>query len=36
MLTPQQITEQYASKGYKIYAGIDYGTGEGANPHSPS
>lgn len=32
MLTPQQITEQYAKRGYKIYAGIDYGTGEGANP----
>ena len=32
MLQPLEITEQYAKRGYKIYAGIDYGTGEGTNP----
>lgn len=32
MLQPDQIFEQYAKRGLKVYAGVDYGTGEGSNP----
>lgn len=32
MVQPPDIFKQYAQRGLKVYAGVDYGTGEGANP----
>lgn len=32
MLQPADIVTKYKNKGFKIYAGVDYGTAEGSNP----
>lgn len=32
MMQPEDIFKNYAQRGLKVYAGVDYGTGEGSNP----
>lgn len=32
MIQPRDIKAQYADRGYRVYAGVDYGSGEGSNP----
>ncbi len=32
LIQPAEIMRQYTKKGLRVYAGVDYGTGKGANP----